>query len=64
MSLPFPATTPGCPAALLQDSHLFALTDTGFEDQFRVILSFPPVGEAGRTPEHLYASLIVSCKHN
>lgn len=60
MSFPFPAITPDCPAALLQDLHLFVLTDTGFEDQFRVTLSFPPVGEAGRTPVHLYASLIVS----
>lgn len=45
-SFPFPATTPDCPAALLQDLHLFALTDNGFEDQFRVILSFFPTGRS------------------
>jgi len=54
--LPFPCRYPDRPAALLQDLRLFALTDTGLEDQFSVILCCCPVGEAGRTPVHLHAS--------
>lgn len=56
-SFPFPVIAPGCPASLLKDLHFFAVTDTGFEEQFRVLLSFLSAGEAGRTSQHLYASL-------
>lgn len=48
-SFPFPVITPGCPAALLKDLHFSAVTDTVPEEQFRVLLSFLPAGEADRT---------------
>lgn len=43
---PFPVITPDSPAVLLKDLHFL-----------RVLLSFLPAGEAGRTSVHLYAPL-------
>lgn len=57
---PFSIVTPDCSAALLLGTHFFfflAVTDTAFEEQFRALLSFLLVGEAGRTSLYLHASL-------